>query len=182
MTPYALAALPDIFRSPLFQLGVWDMPWKMVTDWHHLAHPAGKQLLSVRANTGCSHPSPADGTTQPHVGGLVDRIQSPSHFSLNMTKPKHLIFLFLKIAIIEVRNNFSTWLCNSMSCISGSLSQLAQTTWHESNHDTESYVLKVTARDNACWVVNTPNVTSLDSKLVHVSLFLFLFVFFKILF
>lgn len=43
--------------------------------------------------------------------------------------------------------------------LSRSLSQLAQTTWHNpSNHVTENNVLKVTARQNACWVLNTPNV------------------------
>lgn len=79
MTPYASAALSNIFKAPLSQPGVRDVPRKMVTDWHHLARPAGDRLLSVWANTGCSHPSPADGTTHPHDGGLGVGTQSPSH-------------------------------------------------------------------------------------------------------
>lgn len=109
MTPYAPAALPNIFEAPLSQPGVRDVPWKMVTDWHHLAHPAGDRLLSVRANTGCSHPGPADGTTHPHVGGLGDRTQSASHHSPKYYKAYKLKISVVEILIIEGGKNFPRW-------------------------------------------------------------------------
>lgn len=69
MTPYARAALPNVFEALPPQPGAWDVLWKTATDWHRLAHPAGERLLSARASAGCPHRGPADGTAYPQTAG-----------------------------------------------------------------------------------------------------------------
>lgn len=51
--PYASTALPNVFLVLYSQPPVWNVLWKPVADWHHLAHAVGGWLLSGHANTVC---------------------------------------------------------------------------------------------------------------------------------